>query len=223
MTCIADMVDNNDGSRKGLESRLLILVVGQPVDWLDESEVLREELGSPGQHQLVALLQSGFGHSCNGTNLSMHPRIMARLGGHVDGSRGDRHGGLPLNLPPSLTFLNSKLALSKIVFGKLILSAILLRLLNALMRALSLEATLPPLVLYKALPMPSKLALPVAGPMRVVRSELPNRVFSAAPTRLLSSFPSPLALLKDLHSELTSITLSPTTNPHSEQIWSPAL
>ena len=27
--------------------------------------------------------------------------------------------------------------------------------------------------------------LPVAGPMRVVRSELPNRVFSAAPTRLL--------------------------------------
>ena len=68
-------------------------MVGQPVDWLDESEVLREELGGPGQHQLVALLQSGFGHSwgstqvlkllfyvtCNGTNLSMHPRIMARL------------------------------------------------------------------------------------------------------------------------------------------------
>ena len=93
VTCIADMVDNNDGSRIGLESRLLILVVGQSVDWLDESEVLREELGGPGQHQLVALLQSGFGHSwgstpviklflyvtCNGTNLSMHPGIMARL------------------------------------------------------------------------------------------------------------------------------------------------
>ena len=38
-------------------------MVGQSVDWLDKSEVLREELGGPGQHQLVALLQSGFGHS----------------------------------------------------------------------------------------------------------------------------------------------------------------
>ena len=65
VTCITDMVDNNDGSRfsKDLELRLFILVVGQSVDWLDESEVLREELGGPGQHQLVALLQSGFGHS----------------------------------------------------------------------------------------------------------------------------------------------------------------
>ena len=69
VTCIADMVDNNDGSRIGLESRLLILVEGQPVDWLDESEVLREELGSPGQHQLVALLQSGFGHSWGSTRV----------------------------------------------------------------------------------------------------------------------------------------------------------
>ena len=69
VTCIADMVDNNDGSRIDLESRLLILVVGQSVDWLDESEVLREELGGPGQHQLVALLQSGFGHSWGSTQV----------------------------------------------------------------------------------------------------------------------------------------------------------
>ena len=69
VTCIADMVDKNDGSRIGLESKLLILVVGQSVDWLDESEVLREELGGPGQHQLVALLQSGFGHSWESTQV----------------------------------------------------------------------------------------------------------------------------------------------------------
>merc|ERR1719206_1170285 len=54
----------------------------------------------------------------------------------------------------------------------------------------------------------------------VDRSEDPSREFSAAPTRDLSS--PPLSLLKVLHSDPTSMTLSPTTRPHSEQIMSPA-
>ena len=72
-----------------------------------------------------------------------------------------------------------------------------------------------------AVPLASKLALPVPGPIMVDRSEEPSSVFSAPPTLDLSS--PPFSLEKVLHSEPTSMTLSPTTSPHSEQIWSPAL
>ncbi len=44
--------------------------------------------------------------------------------------------------------------------------------------------------------------------------------FSAPPTRDLSS--PPFSFENVLHSEPTSMTLSPTTSPHSEQIMSPA-
>merc|ERR1719471_1325714 len=107
-----------------------------------------------------------------------------------------------------------------IVLGRLILSAMLLMVLNALMRVLS-ELLTVRLLLYKALPSELKLAPPLPGPMIVDKSLDPNNVFSAPPTLDLSS--PPFSLENVLHSEPTSMTLSPTTKPHSEQIWSPAL
>ena len=106
------------------------------------------------------------------------------------------------------------------VLGRLILSDMLLMVLNALMRVLS-ELLTVRLLLYMAFPSALKLAPPVPGPMMVDRSLDPSKVFSAPPTLDLSS--PPFSLENVLHSDPTSMTLSPTTSPHSEQIWSPAL
>merc|ERR1719319_1918245 len=129
----------------------------------------------------------------------------------------------PFKFLPSWTVLKSLLALSVMVLVRLILSAILEMVLKALMRVLSelLLLLAVRLLLYRALPVESKLAGPVLGPIMVERSPPPRREFSAPPTRDLSS--PPASLENVLHSEPTSMTLSPATRPHWEQIWSPVM
>lgn len=92
--------------------------------------------------------------------------------------------------------------------------------LNAKINDLS-ELLIVRLFWYLGDPNASKDADPVPGPIIVDRSPPLNNGFSGPPTRLGST---PLfSLLNVRHSEPTSITRSPTTRPHSEQIMSPAL
>merc|ERR1719436_2264927 len=105
------------------------------------------------------------------------------------------------------------------VRGKLIRSHIPEMVRKALIRVRSELLMLRRLV-YIGLPDPSKEAAPCPGPIMVERSLLPSNVFSGPPTRERSS--PPLSLENVRHSEPTSMTRSPTTSPHSEQIISPA-
>lgn len=106
------------------------------------------------------------------------------------------------------------------VLGKLMRSAIEDISLKADMRERS-ELLMVRLFWYLGAPKASKDADPVPGPIMVDKSPPLSSGFSGPPTRLGST---PLfSLLKVRHSEPTSITRSPTTRPHSEQIISPAL
>ena len=65
-------------------------VLRQVLNGSGESEVTREELRRPGQHQLVALSDGDVGDARHVCDLSLCPLVVAGLAGHVDRCR--RHG-----------------------------------------------------------------------------------------------------------------------------------
>lgn len=103
-----------------------------------------------------------------------------------------------------LTCLNKLFALSTIVFGRLIRSAIVFISRNAFIRALSVLLMFL-LFWYFDTPKLSKEASPRPGPMIVERSPPDRSGFSGPPTRDGST--PDFSLLKVRHSEPTSITL----------------
>lgn len=146
----------------------------------------------------------------------------------------------PFRFLPSCTCLKRLLARSTIVLGKFIRSAIVEISLNAAIKARSellivrrfwyfaaemrercYCVRLGGEMLRDSLPKASNEAGPVPGPIIVDRSPPLSNGFSGPPTRDGST--PDFSLLNVRHSDPTSMTRSPTTKPHSEQIMSPAL